>query len=87
MQRPRDQEGAPESPKLGGVGDPITICDESGDSPPSMGDRIVDKGAEIPRVEGRTTWPTGLRAVEEKKKKAVEEQRQKEEDEEGKKKE
>jgi hypothetical protein len=52
-----------------------------------MGDRIVDKGAEIPRVEGRTTWPTGLRAVEEKKKKAVEEQRQKEEDEEGKKKE
>jgi len=31
--RPQSREGAPESPKLGGEGDPITISDESGDGP------------------------------------------------------
>jgi len=53
-----------------------------------MGDRTVDKGAEMSRVEGWTSWPTGLRAIEEEEKKKNEEkQRRKEEVEEKKKRE
>ena len=88
MPRPQDQEVAPESPKLGGEGDLITISDEARDGPRSMGDRTVDKGAEMSRVEGWTSWPTGLRAIEEEEKKKNEEkQRRKEEEEEKKKRE
>jgi len=36
--RPQAHEGAPESPKLGEEGDPITISGESGDGPRSTGD-------------------------------------------------
>jgi len=69
MPRPRGQEGAPEPPKSWGVGDPITISDESGDSPRSTGAHVADKGVETPKAEGRTPWPIGLHSVEEKKKK------------------
>jgi len=82
MPRLQAQEGAPESTKLGGEGDPINISDGFGDGPQSMGDRVVDKGAEIPQVEGQTPWPTGLRAIEVEKKKNEEEQKRKEEEEE-----
>ena len=76
------QEGGPESPKLGGEGDPITISDESEEGPPSTGDRVSDKEAKVPQNEGRTPWPIGLHAVEEeKRKKNEEEQRRKEEEE------
>jgi len=68
------QEGAPGSSELGGEGDPITISDESREGLPSSGDHVVAEGSEIPQVEGRTPWPTGLHTVEEeKKKKAMEE--------------
>ena len=80
MPRPQDQEGAPESPKLGGEGDPITISDESGDGPPLSSDRVAAEGTMVPWVMRQAT---GLHAVEEeKKKKVVEEQRKKEEEEE-----
>ena len=67
--RPQDPEGAPESPKLGGEGDPIIISDESRDGLPPSGDRVAAEGAKVPRVEGRTPLPTGLHAVKEQKKK------------------
>jgi len=76
------QEGAPESPKLGGEGDPITISDESRDGLRSTGDHAVDKGTEVPRVEGRTPWPIGLHTIkEDKKKKNEEDQRRRREEE------
>ena len=67
--RSKGQEGAPESPKLGGEGDPITISDESEDGPRSTDDCAADKGVKTPQVEGRTPWPTELCVVEEEKKK------------------
>ena len=46
-----------------------------------MSDHIVDKGTEVPRVEGRTPWPIGLHSIEEeKKKKTEEEQRRRKEE-------
>ena len=77
--RPHGQEGAPEPPKLGGVGDPITISDESGDGPRLTCARATDKGVETPQVKGRTPWPIGLHSIEEKKKKDEEERRKEEE--------
>jgi len=44
------QEGTPESPKLGGEGDTITISDESVEGLPSSGDHVTTEGTEIPRV-------------------------------------
>ena len=70
----------PESPKLGGEVDPITISDESRDGPCSTGDRAVDKVTKVPRVEGQTPWPIGLHSVEEEKKKTEEEQRRRKEE-------
>jgi len=61
------------------VGDPITISDESGDGPRSIGAHVADNGVETPRVEGRAPWPIGLHSVEEKKKKDDEEWRRREE--------
>jgi len=55
------------------VGDPITICDESGEGPCSTGTHVADKGVETPKAEGWTLWPIGLHSVEEKKKKDEEE--------------
>ena len=46
--RPQGQEGAPEPPKLGGVGDPITISDESEDGTRSTDAHVSDKGVESP---------------------------------------
>ena len=61
---------------MGGEGDPITISDESRDSPCLTGDRVADKSVETPQVVGRTPWPIGLHTIdEEKKKKNEEEQR------------
>jgi len=68
MPHPQGQEGAPEPPKSGGVGDHITISDESGDGPRSTGARVTDKGVEIPQVEGWTPWPIGPHSIEEAKK-------------------
>jgi len=77
--RPHGQEGAPEPPKSGEMGDPITISDESGDGPRLTDTHATDKGVETLQVEGQTPWPIGLHSVEEKRKKD-EEERRKEED-------
>ena len=79
---PHDQEGAPKPPKSGGMGDPITISDESGDGLRLTVARTTDKGVETPHVEGRTPWPIGLHFVEEKRKKDEEERRKEEEEQE-----
>ena len=68
----------------GGVGDPITICDESRGSLYSTGTRVMDEMVETPQVKGRTPWPIGLHSVEEaKKRKDEEEQQKRREEEEG----
>jgi len=59
MPRPQEQEGAPESPQFGGVGDPITISDGSG------GDRLskdaCSKDAESSRFKHHAyTYTTTL---------------------------
>ena len=79
MPRSHGQEGAPESPKSGGVGDSITITDESGDGPRSTDAHATDKGVETSQATGRTPWPIRLHSVEEKKK-DEEEQRKEEEE-------
>ena len=78
--RPHGQEGAPEPSKSGGVGDPITFSDESGDGPCSIDAPAMDKGVETPPVGGRTPWPIGLHSIEEKKKKEDEVEQRKEEE-------
>jgi len=70
-------EAPPETPKSGGVGDPITISDESGGGPYSTGTHVTNEGVETPQVKGRTPWPIGLHSVEEAKKRKDEEEQHK----------
>ncbi|XP_021311872.1 putative uncharacterized protein DDB_G0294196 [Sorghum bicolor] len=74
--RPQEQEGAPEPPRSGVEGDPITISDGSGGDGPSKDARPMDEGAETSLVAKRTPWPVGLRSVEEQRKKEEEEREQ-----------
>lgn len=46
VSHPQDHEGALEPPKLGGVGDPLTISNESVEGLPPLGDHTVAEGAE-----------------------------------------
>ena len=72
--RLQGQEGAPEPAKLGGMGDPITVSDESGGGLYSTGTRVTDEGVETTQVKGWTPWPIGLHFVEEAKKRKDEEE-------------
>ena len=67
MPCPQEQEGAPEPPRSGDVGGPITISDGSGGDRPSKGARSVDEEVEASRVAKRTPWPIGLHSVEERR--------------------
>ena len=71
--RAQEQEGAPEPPRSGGVGDPITVSDGSGGDQLSKDARIMDEEVEASPVTKRTPWPIGLHSIEERKKKEEEE--------------
>ena len=72
-------EGAPEPPRLGVEGEPITISDTSDGNEASGGARPMEEEAWTPNVAGSTPWPAGLRILEEQKKKREEdEQRERE---------
>ena len=71
--RPQEQEGAPEPPRSGGEGDPITISDGSGGDRLSKDVRSMDEEVVASPVAKRTPWPIGLHSVEEKRKKEEEE--------------
>ncbi|XP_021317876.1 uncharacterized protein LOC110436030 [Sorghum bicolor] len=71
--RPQEQEGAPEPPRSGVEGDPITISDGSGGDGPSKDARPMDEEAETSLIAMRMPWPVGLRSVEEQRKKEEEE--------------
>jgi len=71
--RPQEQEGAPEPPRSGVEGDPITISDGFGNDRLSKDARCIDEEVEASPVVKRTPWPIGLHSVEEKKKKEEEE--------------
>ena len=71
-------EGAPESPRLGVEGEPITISDTSDGNEASGGARPMEEETSISHVVGRTPWPAGLRTLEEQKKKEEEERRERE---------
>jgi len=71
--RPQEQEGAPEPPRSGVEGDPITISDGSGGDGLSKDARSIDEEVEASPVAKQTPWPIGLHSVEEKRKKEVEE--------------
>jgi len=64
--RPQEQEGAPEPPQSGGVGDPITISDGSGGDRLLREVRSADEEAGTSLVGRRTPWPIGVHSVEEK---------------------
>ena len=74
--RPQDQEGAPEPPRSGVEGDPITISDGSSGNGTSKDTRPMDKEVETSPVAKRTPWPARLRSVEEQRKKEEEEREQ-----------
>ena len=74
----QEQEGAPEPPRSGVEGDPITISDTSGGNEMLRDVRPMDEETSTPLVTGRTPWPAGLRALEEQKKKEEEEERERE---------
>ena len=74
--RPQEQEGAPEPPRSGVKGDPITISDRSGGDRLSKGARPMDEEVEASPVAKRTPWPIGLQFIEEKRKKEEEEREQ-----------
>ena len=65
---PQGQEGAPEPPRSGVEGDPITISDGSGGDGTSKVARPMDEEAQTSLVVKRTPWPAGLRSIEERKK-------------------
>ena len=72
--RPQEQEGAPEPPRSGGVGDPITISDgSSGDRLPKYA-RSMDEELDASPVVRWTPWPIGLHSVEGRRKKEEEEE-------------
>ena len=71
--RPQEQEGAPEPPRSGVEGDPITINDWSSGDGPSKDTRPMDEEVEVSPVAERTPWPVGLRSVEEQRKRGEEE--------------
>ena len=73
MPRAQEQEGAPEPPQSGGMGDPITVSDGSGGDRLSMDARTMDEEVEASPVVKRTPWPIGLHSVEERRKKEEEE--------------
>ena len=66
--RPQEQEGAPEPPRSGVEGDPITISDGFGNDRLSKDARCIDEEVEASPVVKRTPWPIGLHSVEEKRK-------------------
>ena len=69
---PQGQEGAPEPPGSRVEGDPITISDGSGGDGTSRDVRPMDEEAQTSHVVGRTSWPAGLRSIEEQRKKEEE---------------
>ena len=71
--RPQGQEGAPEPPRSGVEGDPITISDGSGGDRPSKDARPMDEEVEASPIAKRTPWPIGLHSVEEQRKRGEEE--------------
>ena len=71
--RPQEQEGAPEPPRSGVKGDPITISDGSGSDRLSKGARPMYEEVEASPIAKRTPWPIGLHCGEEKRKKEEEE--------------
>jgi len=71
--RPQEQEGAPEPPRSGVEGDPITISDGSGSDRLSKDARSMDEEVEASPVTRQTPWPIRLHSAEEKKKKEEEE--------------
>ena len=81
MPRLQEQEGAPEPPQPGGVGDPSPsatdpVVIDSKDA------RTADEEVEVSPVAKRTPWPIGLHSVEERRKKEEEERKGGEEEEE-----
>jgi len=56
--------------------DPITISDGSGGSGSSRDIRPTDKEAQTSHIVRRTSWPAGLRSIEEQRKKEEEEREQ-----------
>ena len=74
--RPQEQKGAPEPPRSGVEGDPITISDGSGGDGPSKDARPTDEEVEASPIAKRTPWPTGLHSVEEQRKREEEEREQ-----------
>ena len=73
--RPQEQEGAPEPPRSGVEGDPITISDRSSGDRLSKDARPMDEEVEASPVTKRKPWPIGLHSVEEKRKKEEEERK------------
>ena len=67
--RPLEQEGTPEPPRSGGVGDPITISDGSGGDRLLKDIRSMDEEVEASPVAKWRPWPIGLHSVEERRKK------------------
>ena len=78
MPQTQGQEGAPEPPRSGVEGDPITISDTSGGNETSRDVRPMDEEASTSLDAGRTPWPAGLRALVEQKRKEEEEERERE---------
>ena len=74
----RASEGAPEPPRLGVEGEPITISDTSDGNDASGGVRPMEEEASTPNVAGRTPWPASLRALETQRKMEEEEARDRE---------
>ena len=73
VSRPQEQEGAPEPPRSGVEGDPITISDGSGGDGPLKDARPTDEEVEVPPVAKRAAWPIGLHSAEEQRKREEEE--------------
>ena len=70
--RPQEQEGAPEPPRSGVEGVPITIIDGSGGDGLLKDAQSMDEEVEASPIVKRTPWTVGLHFVEEKGKKEVE---------------
>ena len=73
---PQRQEGAPEPPRSGVEGGPITISDGSGGDGTLRDARPMDEEAQTSLVTRRMPWPAGLRSIEEERKKEEEEREQ-----------
>jgi len=82
MPRLQEQEGGPEPPQSGGVGDPITISNESGGDLVSKDARPAEEEVEASYIAKQMPWPIGLHSVEERRKKEEEERKGGEEEEE-----